>query len=179
MHLNLCQLTILQQKLEVSNKFWTWINNFYKPDYDYSDNRGFYERDSIANLIPLEYFKNVGTYNYIGKEYGFFIKTIINPNLPYIKINSVILFDIEVTFPFSSQYDTLTYEIVFAINECYHTRVRDGVDPADTNDVYQLTELQIVEDDTYVNIFGQYEGTIDLITYVSTNRYLGEYQREI
>lgn len=345
----------------------------YQPDYDYFDNRGFYERDSITNLIPLEYFKNIGTYYYIGKEYGFFIKTIINPNLPYIKINSVILFDIEVTFPNSSQRDTLTYEIDFVVNECYQTRVRDGlddgtwaglhghpdynysliapmidtfyfiqnpkfavqiksqdsinygepnyvladdhgdfiigysfayngetinlendgyvldiinitatiasffvpsqisaiisasqlvtqaamsidaqenyyhptfknthvtddnteifrpgataqentyggllknviidpylpttthlifgnkaldtfvrynlylnvrdgVDPADTNDVYQLTELQVVEDNTYVNIFGQVEGTIDLITNVSANRYLGEYQREI
>lgn len=48
-----------------------------------------------------------------------------------------------------------------------------------SNVVYQLTKLQVVEDNIYVNIFRQVKGTIDLITYVSANRYLGEYQREI
>ncbi len=90
-------------------------------------------------------------------------------------------------FSFSTltSFTTLTKENdnnllkIFENESIVFNNVRDGIDPADTNDVYQLTELQVVEDNTYVNIFGQVEGTIDLITNVSANRYLGEYQREI
>ena len=50
--------------------------------------------DPIVKIIPRELFENEGNHLYIGREYGFFVRTVDNPDTTYGHISTVLVFDI-------------------------------------------------------------------------------------
>lgn len=73
------------------------------------------ESDPIVNIVPMEYFINRGTYLYIGKEYGFFVKTIGQDFSQFEtggyesknNIVDVMVFDIEDEYDFDQTTDRI------------------------------------------------------------------------
>lgn len=79
-------------------------NNTYSTSayFNYSD-------DPIVNIIPRQLFVNRNTYSFIGKEYGFFVKTVQdsgNNNL-----SSFIVFDIKTVSPYPERTNNNPFSV--------------------------------------------------------------------
>lgn len=79
-----------------------------------------FDNNDIVNIIPEELFFNVGTYSYIGKEYGFYISTeLVNNGMNYR--SKTILYDLDYILPnIFSNNATVTFKVISnCVYDCY------------------------------------------------------------
>lgn len=120
--------SVSNEELEMLTSSDTFLDGYDIRNRITFDSRGFYIQDEITNLIPLEYFKNPGSYSYFGSEYGFYIKTYNHPTISFQRISDLIVFDIELKdFTHDFWESSLIYSIKVKINSRYVSYYRDGV----------------------------------------------------
>ncbi|MCL1901019.1 MAG: hypothetical protein FWG51_01315, partial [Firmicutes bacterium] len=97
-------------------------------DYDYNS-YAFYcisaGEDPITKIVPKDLFMEVGTYLHIGKEYGFFVKTIKTTD--YSNYSTVMVFDIITNLNYNNNTDKITSEVkvLFQYNYLYLTETNN------------------------------------------------------
>lgn len=141
--------------------------------------------DAIVEIIPKSYFCFEGTTTYIGKEYGFFIKTVKETYYDGIVSGTtsnyrsyVIVFDIINSTNLAQNTDRaiFTVKVLFSMefiaineNESYIWRKFDAMDTEHLNDNYDYVMRSEVHN--YTNEHYTVVPLFDMNDYAFTNRY--------
>lgn len=108
-------------------------------------NNGIYTDDNIINVVPKHLFFREGVHSYLGKEYGFSIKTVKNSIRTFLV--DVFVYDIEVWKPLEYQgmYDEAAVQVAPSYQFRYDAIQKSTLPSSEWNKLYDpnLTEIVV------------------------------------